>query len=139
MKHIFVLEYQSTGGEVNKPFNLERALAGDPVVTRDGRKVLWIAHCSPAKREYQVQALVEGIAYPLSLNADGRYNCYDEYRHDLFMAPKKRTVWARFYRHEDGSILSSEWYDTKEMASKMAPEVSESPNYIGVYQIEIEE
>jgi hypothetical protein len=43
-----------------KPFNLEKALAGDPVVTRDGQKVTGIYHFEKSKTGFPVIAHIEG-------------------------------------------------------------------------------
>lgn len=82
------------------PFNLERAKAGDPVVTRDGRKVRLV--CFDAKTDYPILALV--------LDRDGTYEKerrylingkYDssklESPNDLFMAlPEIPEGWTKY-------------------------------------------
>ncbi len=93
-----------------KPFNLEKALAGDPVITRDGRKVTiagynptggkekvagWIA-CNPSNAGWKDIACFwdsnggfEGDTGP----------CNPE---DLFMAPKQRTLWVNLFPKVSG-------------------------------------
>lgn len=43
-----------------KPFNLEAALKGDPVVTVGGEKVLRIAYLPEADENYRLVAVIEG-------------------------------------------------------------------------------
>ena len=68
-----------------KPFNLEEALAGKPVVTRNGRKVLQLIKFN-MESEYCLFVNVEGIIEKYKI--DGSYGLYDsfEYPEDLFMA-----------------------------------------------------
>ena len=95
-----------------KPFNLERALAGDPVVTRDGCKVLEIRVFEHPSVEWCVFALVEGhdiccynreglIYSPMVNVSSGGL--------DLLMAPKEKTLWINLYR----STRSSSGYDAQ--------------------------
>jgi hypothetical protein len=82
-----------------KPFDLEAAKRGEPIVTRDGRPAKFIAHVPEANACYQVVALFSGL---ISTHAvSGRV--YPE-KHpndaDLFMAPRKRTVWVNVYPPE---------------------------------------
>ncbi|MCE5180581.1 MAG: hypothetical protein LLG15_02150 [Betaproteobacteria bacterium] len=44
-----------------KPFNLEKALAGEPVVTRDGIPVTDFHYFEREKSVFKVCALVDGI------------------------------------------------------------------------------
>jgi len=79
-----------------KPFDLEAALAGAPVVTRDGIPVTDL-HCfDGADEAYKVCALVEGRVVPV--HADGRYLSCGESSFDLFMAPVKRGGWVNIYQ-----------------------------------------
>lgn len=68
-----------------KPFNLERALAGDPVVTRDGRKVLQVVHFPQMRLEKRVMALIEGNGIPGGYNENGRLFKEDTSDADMFM------------------------------------------------------
>ncbi len=81
-----------------KPFNLEEAKAGKPIVTRDGRKAKFIAHVPEAGEPYRLIALVDGNRSPSAYCDDGRpYS--PQNHHDLFMAeeekkPVVRWLWA---------------------------------------------
>lgn len=72
-----------------KPFNLERALSGDPVVTRDGRKVAQIVAFKNILENYQsVVAVVDGIIHRYMSN--GRFFKTNETLVDLFMAEEEK-------------------------------------------------
>lgn len=73
-----------------KPFNLEAALAGEPVVTRDGQEATQVTlfDCSG---EFPLIAVVNGGVY--SFTKQGRhYNCGQPSSLDLFMKPKTRII-----------------------------------------------
>jgi hypothetical protein len=67
-----------------KPFDLERALAGDPVVTRDGRKVTEIHYFKTLEDRYFILAVIDGSAHHFKENGrrfDFECDC------DLLMYP----------------------------------------------------
>ena len=65
-----------------KPFNLERAKAGDPICSASGQI------------HYFVGVRRDG-AIVTELGTGGYVSSYQP--NDLFMAPKKRTVWVNLY------------------------------------------
>lgn len=77
-----------------EPFNLEKALAGEPVVTRDGREVshVMVIKAAWVSRKYPVAAvIVDGKVY--SYTEQGRYHTDGKpSRFDLFMKPKTRII-----------------------------------------------
>jgi hypothetical protein len=80
-----------------KPFNLEKALAGDPVVTREGQQVTEIFLCKTAnKTESSVVFVCNGKVYATTVN--GNFDGFAS-SHDLFMAPKivKKSGWLNVY------------------------------------------
>lgn len=81
-----------------EPFDLARAMAGEPIVTRDGRKARFVAHVPEAKTQKFV-AFVDGQGLATSFSESGHFNHPDhEHFLDLFMAPKpKRTVWVNVW------------------------------------------
>lgn len=84
-----------------KPFDLERALAGDPVVTRSGRSVTQL-HLFNIETHYPLHAVVDGVCIVLSFTKGGRHEkMADEHVHDLFMAPKKVTYYFATWRERD--------------------------------------
>ena len=99
-----------------KPFNLERALAGDPVVTRDGREVLELYHFKHIKERngYEsIYALIENRDEPNVYFARGNYKDDDDAsNYDLFMKSISKTYWMNVYKtpggYQSGNIHPSE-------------------------------
>jgi hypothetical protein len=67
-----------------KPFNLEHALAGDPVVTRNGKPVTQITKFNICGTQIVCGVLEEQL---VSWCDNGRYYSYSEVPCDLFMGP----------------------------------------------------
>jgi len=80
-----------------KPFDLERALAGDKVVTREGLVVNEIHHFKSVSSMYDVYVTVNGLVY--ACTKEGLYTFPEETRFDLFMAPrtKRFEAWTNVY------------------------------------------
>lgn len=83
-----------------KPFDLEKALAGDPVVTRDGKKVTEIIHLKTVPPSRSIIFVFDGRAH--ETGEDGRFyfGMNTESVNDLFMAPKivKKEGWINIYK-----------------------------------------
>jgi hypothetical protein len=92
-----------------KPFNLEKALAGEPVVTRDGRPVKIAGYNPDAEETHRVMGWINGC--PFSWGADGYYNPSKQpCSLDLFMAEKpkvKKEGWVNVYRTPQWIISTS--------------------------------
>ena len=101
----------------NKPFNLENAMKGDPIFTRDGRKARIVS--LDAKGSRQLVALVTEIngdeeETPYKYHLDGSYNSKDiPSDNDLMMISKNSEGWINIYN--DG-ILGTKVYSTKQAA-----------------------
>ncbi|WP_118181287.1 hypothetical protein [Paraburkholderia phosphatilytica] len=81
-----------------KPFNLEEAKAGKPIITRDGRTARFLAHIPEASEALQVFAIVDGEKAATPLYTSGLfYETGGDHDHDLFMAPEKSTVYLNVY------------------------------------------
>jgi len=79
-----------------KPFDLEAAKRGEPIQTRDGRPVKFIAHVPEATESQRVLVLIdEAVCFRYST---GSFLSRNPDRADLFMASRKRTVWVNLYR-----------------------------------------
>lgn len=91
-----------------KPFNLEAALAGAKVITRDGSEVTQLTLFDIVRDGYVLYGVLNSEIH--SWLANGKYYRIDESNNDLFMAPVKIEQWvARYgnYLHLDCS------YDTE--------------------------
>lgn len=99
-----------------KPFDLEAAKRGDPIITRDGREVKFIAYVPEAKKSDQV--IVWDHRDITCHYDDGRFSRYDTSDRDLYMAPKKRTVWVNFYPSVDNEPPLAMTHKSQEKANR---------------------
>lgn len=105
-----------------KPFDLEAAKAGEPLVTRDGRKARLLAHVPEFEEEHRVIFAIEGEGHAMSYSESGVYVHDEASDFDLFMAPKTRTVFVNLYRFKKDGIWDfyGSQFDTAEAAGKGA-------------------
>lgn len=105
-----------------KPFNLEAAKRGEPITTRDGRSVRFLAHVPEVREDCRVVVFIDASTCVTSYSEDGRYNYPDPAVRgcDLVMAP--RVVWVNLYRNGVAS-----WHDSKEEANVSANYPDEEP------------
>lgn len=113
-------KYLAGGEPERRPFDLEAAKRGEPLVTRNGRSVKFVAYVPEAK-EYKVIAFLEGEDAPDTFTANGRYiagSASDGVNvRDLVMATKpKRTVWLNFHEKDN----TATWYTSEELAKSSA-------------------
>lgn len=101
-----------------KPFDLAKALAGNPVITRDGKPVTQLTHFEGVScRRESVFGLIDGKVSGWYENGD-YYDNEEEHANDLFMAPKVKEGWINIYQTPSG-----EWrtygpiYDSEEAAA----------------------
>lgn len=79
-----------------KPFDLEKAKAGKPVVTRDGRPARIICW-DRKKTDYSIVALIGDNEEISSFTTNGSYSHCGEDPKDLFMATEKKEGWVNIY------------------------------------------
>lgn len=99
-----------------KPFNLEEALSGKPVVTEGGDEVI-IAGYNPKMNPYdQVIGWVDNAAK--SWNTKGKYYKGVISNYDLFMKPETKTIkgWMNIYNDNRTSKI----HKSKEIADNAA-------------------
>lgn len=101
------------------PFDLERALAGDPVQTRDGKPFTQI-HKFNTTVPYCIAGVLDGF---LKLyTRDGKYNpALGDTNSDLFMAPKVREYWVNVYRNTSGTLELGAEFDKEDLAYNEIP------------------
>lgn len=107
-----------------KPFDLEAALAGAPVVTWDGRQVKQLTKFNTTYREHVLYGVVDG--WVCSWNIDGTTISETG---ALRMAPTKKTGWVS--RHQGGVYTGIS--DTEEKARET------NPSALSYHEIEWEE
>ena len=78
-----------------KRFDLEAAKRGEPIVCRDGKPAKFIAHVPEAHPTQRFVVLVGENIY--GYLESGQWTGIKKDQADLFMAPKKRTVWINIY------------------------------------------
>ena len=119
-----------------KPFDLEAAKRGEPIVNRDGAPVTFVAHVPEAVPASRVIVLCDnGVIQTLYENGIFYSPTREDFR-DIFMAPKKRTVWVNLYKEAYNPINSAFWYSSEKMA-----DMATSDQRIGgrAWPLEIEE
>ena len=105
-----------------KPFDLKRALAGDPVITRKGNQVEILTQLQPRPGFGDILAAVYKSNNKAELREiwkTGRYygDEGENSVYDLFMAPIIKEGWINIYKDSSRSMYK---YDTKESARKSA-------------------
>lgn len=97
-----------------KPFDIKKALAGKPVVTRAGHKVTQIAYFEHITEGYSVYFSVENVPIVLSSTPDGHFrSCVtSESIYDLFMESQEQTLWTNIYTYspESSQLTVPEMY-----------------------------
>ena len=99
-----------------KPFDLEAAKRGEPIVTRGGEAAKFIAHVPDAEIGFRVVVMLGGVIECYC--DDGSYRLSRKSTYDLFMAPRKRTVWVNVY--SPGTNCSGGAYETEAIANNYA-------------------
>jgi len=99
-----------------KKFNLERALAGEPVVTRTGKKVTELHLFKNEDLIQPLYGIIEGDEDVLNWTTYGIYNPTKESSWDLFMEGKKKSRWVNVYEYGDTLILGDARSTSKEEA-----------------------
>lgn len=124
-----------------KPFDIEKAKAGAPVQTRNGKPARILAYDFKSS-SYPVAAAVEahlgGESLQCYTDKGYYYDSGKEEELDLVMAPVKRTVWVPLYRSRvcTGNVSTGGVYATEELA-RWAAESNEQ--FIGAFPITFEE
>lgn len=123
-----------------KKFNLEKAKAGAPIVTRDGRPARLLGEREhPHYPIIAVAKHTNGIEEVYSYATDGRNINMDETENDLCMAPTKRVKYANFYYHEKNGYETGEFYDTEKEANANIIAYDGVSRYIKTIKVEWEE
>jgi len=117
-----------------RPFNLEEAIEGKPLITRGGKKVLDFHYFKAIKGNSKIYALIEGNNYPITFHIDGMFAQNIKTEDDLFMYEEPKTYYANVYRYSDEMILTSNGILSKEATIKNG---GNNKNYIKTIEITI--
>ena len=125
-----------------KQFDLEKAKAGAPIQTRNGRPGKFIAYVPEAEGEDRVIILVDRHIW--KIGEDGRCGSrHDHPEKDIFMAPVKREGWVNVYEtvYSERIANSLGIYNAREQAEDQARtnEGTHPRSYIDTVRIEWEE
>jgi hypothetical protein len=90
-----------------KPFNMSEALAGKPLVTRDGTEVIAFHYAEGAETIYSCVAFLRNRGWTAYTDCGRRYD-NSETVQDLFMAPAKRTVYVNIFQNGHADWFSNE-------------------------------
>jgi hypothetical protein len=101
-----------------KKFNLQEALAGEPVISREGKQVtqLHLFEVNPSSN-YSLYGVVDG--HVESFTKDGKWDKdSNEGSRDLFMGPD--SIYINIYKLISGDYTIGSNHNTKEEAAKAA-------------------
>lgn len=86
-----------------KPFNLEQALSGKPVVRRDGVKIVQLVHMPTASTMYMRIIAVDENGYQKFYDESGTPvgSMESDRQLQLLMAPETVTVWMNIYKGDE--------------------------------------
>ena len=98
-----------------KPFDLEAAKAGAPLVTRDGRKAKFIAYVPECNEDSRVVILVDGDGYVSDYAESGNYYEDDcKSGNDLFMCEEEKKPVVRWLWADEHGYLIQKMYSEEE-------------------------
>ena len=123
---------------MSKPFNLEAAVAGEPVETRAGNKVTEFHYFATDKGDYPITVVITGSKRGYTKEggflADGMYDM-----RDLVMSSKKHKAWHCVCMYQGKLIVPQLWCETEEELRKMVADSSVDAVILGTYCTEWEE
>jgi hypothetical protein len=96
-----------------KKFDLEKALAGEAVVTRDGRDVTQLTKFDCSANHDPIWGVIEGEL--MSFSIEGNYLRYPS-SYDLFMAESER--WVNVYWDEEQGLHNGKIYPSQAAAKE---------------------
>lgn len=92
-----IMNKEKTKMKQLKPFNLEQALAGAPVVTRNGLPIVEIQYLQTSGQVAAVRQEKDEKLITYLIPTGGRHSDKYEYVSDLFMDPIKKEGWINLY------------------------------------------
>lgn len=118
-----------------KEFNLEEAIAGKPIVTRDGKKVLDFHYFEDVnlKIHHPITVLIEGSIRLDSYTRKGTYYTSGISLNDLLMYEEPKTYYANVYKHPSGRPYTGHYFESLEELKQIIP----PSNYIKTIEITI--
>lgn len=102
-----------------KPFDLQKAMAGEPVVTRDGKPYKFGAYNPEAVGKDNIVGWVDGLLATHHSNGKRLFSG-EQSINDLFMAAKTQKVWVNIWRNSHGKLVSMIWESEADAASDLS-------------------
>jgi hypothetical protein len=99
-----------------KPFNLEQALAGAPVVTRNGLPIVEMQYLQTTSNLAVVRKEDDEKLISYFVPCSGKLSNTRDYATDLFMAPTKKEGWINVYNVLSLDVTGKNIYPTEEAA-----------------------
>ena len=102
-----------------KPFNLDKALAGEPVVTRDGQKIIEIHYFKYVKTKFPLVVHIENNSSVDHYTINGKWTeDFENENLDLFMAEPETWINVFYNPTQDIVWLGVNRYKTEEEAQE---------------------
>ena len=99
-----------------KPFNLQDAIAGKPIVTREGKPVEFIAYVPKTDSDYKVIVLINKQIYSYTTTVKPTNSQVTISPIYLIMAPQNKHYWVNLYAY----FHMSTWYNSQKEADQEA-------------------
>jgi hypothetical protein len=116
-----------------KPFNLDKALAGEPVVTRDGRKVLDLYHFKDVKTKFSLVVFISGNSSVDHYTIHGTWTeDFENQELDLFMFEPETWINVYYSKVQDKIWNSVKYNSEKEAKENIVTTIS---SYLTTAQI----
>ena len=101
-------------------FDLEKALAGDKVVTRDGREVTQLHKFTLGNGLVALSGVVGDSLPCFTFEGDEFWRIRHDGNYDLFMAPKKLSGFVNVYRDDGGELFFGDVSGDKLMSKQLS-------------------
>lgn len=94
-----------------KPFDLQKALAGEPVVTRQGKNAIHLGELNNGGHKDLIWKIeLSSSEIVILTDLGGNHTPWEDGQErnpicDLFMAPVRKQEWVNIYRQSDGSYF----------------------------------
>jgi hypothetical protein len=113
-------------------FNLERALAGEPVITRNGKEVTQLVYFHDVIHKDCVYGVIGNQIKNWCIDGKFFHDDPREFGADLFMKPKENAIWVNVYKRGDGALVVGAFPFKSEAEAK---EKSLGSNYLKTVKI----
>jgi hypothetical protein len=112
-------------------FDLEKALNGAKVVTRDGHEVTQLTKFESVNDDYPVLGVLDNNLQ--AWTRQGKFNTnHEESDADLFLAVEPQRKWVNLYKDVEGDFCLGQWCHSLEEAKHL---IDPSLNFIKTIEI----